>query len=478
MTSNAARLVVLGGGISGLAAAYEVRRRAGSAVDITIVEAGNQVGGKLALTEVGGVTLDAGAESLLARRPEGMALLHELGLDDDIVHPAVEGASLWLDGTLRPLPRSTVLGIPQDLHSLAASGVLSLQGLLRVPLDRVLPATPFDGDLDDVAIGPYVAARLGREVVDRLVEPLLGGVYAGHADDLSFAATLPQLARLAQIERSLLTAADQARRLAADSTVPVFASLRGGMGTLPGRLVAAAGATVRLRSTATSLRPLTDGGWAVEVSDGAGSHQLVADAVIVALPASAAASLVATVSPHASRGLDGIEYASVALATFVLPRAAVTEPLVGTGFLVPPSEDRVIKAATFASQKWGWLASNHPEQVVVRCSVGRFGESQHLDLDDDDLAWSAWGELAAATGLTDAPLATAVTRWDDALPQYRVGHLQRVTRIQEAIAEHTGLALCGAAFEGVGIPACIGSGQAAALQVSGALEQARGRMDA
>jgi oxygen-dependent protoporphyrinogen oxidase len=124
------------------------------------------------------------------------------------------------------------------------------------------------------------------------------------------------------------------------------------------------------------------------------------------------------------------------------------------------------------------LASTHPEQVVVRCSVGRFGESQHLDLDDDDLAWSAWGELAAATGLTDAPLATTVTRWDDALPQYRVGHLQRVTRIQEAIAEHAGLALCGAAYEGVGIPACIGSGQAAALQVSGALEQARGRMDA
>jgi len=470
-------LVVIGSGVAGLSAAYETRRRLGDAVTITVVEAGDRIGGKLALHQVGGVTVDAGAESLLARRPEGVALLDELGLSDHVVHPAVEGASLWLDGVLRPLPRATLLGIPQDLTALAASGVLSVQGLLRVPLDRVLPATRFDAETDDVAIGSYVAARLGREVVDRLVEPLLGGVYAGHADQLSFAATLPQLARLAQIERSLLTAAEQAKQLSGRQTGPVFASLRGGLGRLPAVLAEAAAAQVLLNTPASAVRRTSTGGWAVETRGASAARELLADAVVVATPAPAAAALLSTVSPRAAFDLGEIEYASVALATFVLPREAVTEPLVGTGFLVPPAEDRVIKAATFASQKWGWLTDDHPDQVVVRCSVGRFGETAHLDRDDDDLAWAAWGELAAATGLSDAPMATSVTRWDDALPQYRVGHLHRVARIQETVGEHRGLAVCGAAFEGVGIPACIGSGQAAALQVSSALQPEDGRMN-
>ncbi|MFZ0323015.1 MAG: protoporphyrinogen oxidase [Actinomycetes bacterium] len=476
MTSQAHQLIVVGAGISGLAAAYETRRRAGDTVGITIVDAADRVGGKLALTEVGGITVDSGAESLLARRPEGMALLSELGLEGEIVHPALEGASLWLDGVLRPLPKATLLGIPQDLHALATSGVLSVQALLRVPLDRVLPTTSFDATTDDVAIGFYVSQRLGRQVVDRLVEPLLGGVYAGHADELSFAATLPQLARLAQLDRSLLSAAQQVRHLGARQSGPVFASLHGGMGTLPARLVDAARADVRLRTSATAIRARSDGRWSVELCDVDGTREAVADAVIVAVPGPEAARLMREVSPRAARDLDAIEYASVALTTFVLPRASVVQPLVGTGFLVPPAERRVIKASTFASQKWGWIAAENPERVVVRCSVGRFGETEDLDRDDDDLAWSAWGELGAATGLSGAPEASVVTRWNHALPQYRVGHLQRVARLQEAVAEHSGLALCGAAYEGVGIPACIGSGQTAALQVASVLASAQDTM--
>ncbi|MDH4158974.1 MAG: protoporphyrinogen oxidase [Actinomycetota bacterium] len=459
MTTPSPRVVVVGGGISGLTAALAVSRGLPAAA-VTVVEASPSIGGKLVSAEVAGITVDAGAESVLARRPEALDLFGEVGLAEQVVYPGVSGAGILVDGTMRALPRRQLLGIPWDLRDLAASGVISSTGLLRIPLDHLLPRTPVG---EDISVGELVAARLGREVVDRLVEPLLGGVYAGHADELSLGATLPDVLARMRTDRSLLSAVAAVRVPPADDA-PVFASLRGGLGRLPAAVAAASGANVLL-GTPVERVDRVETGWLVS----AGPHRLPADAVILAAPAAAAATLLAPHAAVAASLLAQVDYASVALVTYVFPRSAFDRLPSGTGFLVPPHEERVVKAATYASLKWPWVASEHPDRVVLRASVGRHRDEVDLARDDDDLAWAALGELATVTGVRDAPLAQLVTRWDAALPQYAVGHPGRVATVREGVARFPTLAVCGAALDGVGIPACIASGRAAAAQVAEAL---------
>ena len=476
-------VVVVGAGVAGLSAAHGLRRSLGPAARITVFEASDRVGGKVASSEVGGLLVDDGAESLLARRPEALDLVHEIGLDDALESPATGGASVFLGGRLRRLPTHQLMGIPTDLREVAAGDILSVPALLRLPLDHVRPRTRIDAD---VSIGEYVTRRLGREVVDRLVEPLLGGVYAGHADDLSLDATLPQLGTAVRVQSSLLVAARDIQRLGAASASAPFVTLRGGMGQLPEAIVAATEATVRTRSRVTALRR-SPGGWQLTVGSGRSAEVVYADAVVVAAPAQPAAALLRHAVPAAAAELGRIDYASVALVTYLIPRASVRRLPPGSGFLVPPSESRVVKAATFSTAKWAWLASAARDQVVIRCSVGRFGETHDLERSDADLAWIAFQELEAAVGPLGEPTATRVTRWDEALPQYRVGHLATVARIRSAVSRHTGLAVCGAAYDGVGIPACISSADAAVITITRALAagrppssatRSRGRMDA
>ncbi len=494
MTTGAARphVVVVGGGISGLAAALAVIERSAGEVDVTVLEGAAAVGGKLLLTEVAGIAVDAGAESLLARRPEALALVHAAGLGDDVVHPAVAGAYVWSRGAMRPLPAGQLMGIPGDLRSLAASGVVSLPGLARIPLDHVLARTPVRGDLP---LGSFVAARLGREVVDRLVEPLLGGVYAGHADELSLDATLPQLAGAVRVERSLLRAVEQvlgsgSAGVAVSAagggiagptaeppglTRPVFAGIRGGLGRLPAAVAAAcagAGATIRVGAMVRELRR-SPGGWRVVLGPTRQPEQMFADAVVLAVPAPPASRLLQAVAPEASAELETVEYASVGLVTYAVPLDQVVGRLGGTGFLVPPVDGRVVKAATFSSQKWGWLAVTAGDLAVLRVSVGRHREVVDLQRDDDELAAMALADLSAALRVELRPVDRQVTRWGGALPQYTVGHPDRVARIRRSIAEHPGLAVCGAAYDGVGIPACAGSARTAADRVLASLAARR-----
>lgn len=456
MDMGTKHVVVVGGGISGLAAAWALRRSP-EAPRVTVVEGSARVGGKLMLGDTGGVVLDAGAESVLMRRPEAVDLIRAVGLGDQLVHPATQGAGVLVNGTMRPLPRHQLMGIPYDLRELAACGVLSTRALLRLPLDRVLPPTDVG---EDVSIGELVSHRLGHQVVDRLVEPLLGGVYAGHAHDLSLGATLPEVLHAVREEPSLLGAVGRLRSAAPPGDGPVFATVRGGLGRLPEAVARASGAEVLTGATAESLTRVGRR-WRVV----AGGRRLEADAVVLAVPAPAMADLLASVSAGAVAELATLRYASVALVTYVFPRVAFDRLPEGTGFLVPPAEDRVVKATTYSSLKWGWLVEDHPEVVVLRASVGRFGETHDLARDDDDLAWAALGEVAAVTDVRDAPLAHSVTRWDEALPQYAVGHPQRVERIRSSLARAPGLALCGAALDGVGIPACIASARTAADRV-------------
>ncbi|MEU6274131.1 protoporphyrinogen oxidase [Streptomyces populi] len=457
--TESGHVVVIGAGIAGLAAAH---RLLGRGARVTVVEASDRVGGKLLPGEIAGVRVDLGAESMLARRPEAVGLAGEVGLAGALRPPATATASIWTRGALRPMPKGHVMGVPGTAAALA--GVLSDEGLARIERDAELPRTEVG---DDVAVGEYVAARLGREVVDRLVEPLLGGVYAGDAYRISMRSAVPQLYQAARSHDSLTQAVReiQAKAAASGQTGPVFMGVEGGVGRLPlavARSVEARGGEVLTGTPVTELRRTAPAGWRVV----AGERVLHADAVVVAVPAPAAAELLAAESPAAAAELRTVEYASMALVTLAYRRTGLSLPE-GSGFLVPPVDGRTIKASTFASRKWGWIADEDPEVLVLRTSLGRYGETEILEHEDAHLVDVSRHDLCEATGLDAEPLETRVTRWDDGLPQYPVGHHARVARIREQVAELPGLVVCGAQYDGVGIPACIASAYAAVDQLGG-----------
>ncbi|ANW21801.1 protoporphyrinogen oxidase [Streptomyces clavuligerus] len=459
-------MVVVGGGISGLAAAH---RLVTAGVRVTLVEASERVGGKLHTGEIAGVPVDLGAESMLARRPEGIDLARAAGLGDRLRPPATATASIWTRGALRPMPQGHVMGVPATPDSLA--GLLSPEGVERIGRERDLPPAAVG---DDVAVGTYVAERLGREVVDRLVEPLLGGVYAGDAYRISLAAAVPQLFAAARGHGHLLDAVDAVRRetAARQADGPVFLGIDGGVGTLP--LAVAAAVRAHGGTLLTSTRALglarVPGGWRVRTEHGV----LEADGVVLAAPAWTTAELLAAESPVASAEIGRIEYASMALVTLAFRRSDTTGLPEGSGFLVPPVDGRTIKASTFSSRKWSWVDKGAPDLVLLRASIGRYGEEEQLERDDADLVRAALTDLGAATGLAARPLATEVTRWIGGLPQYPVGHRARVARVRAEVAKLPGLTVCGAAYDGVGIPACVADGRRAAEEILATPTLARG----
>ncbi|MFG2437164.1 protoporphyrinogen oxidase [Streptomyces sp. NPDC048508] len=461
--TGSGHVVVVGGGIAGLAAAH---RLLGRGFRVTVLEASDRLGGKLLTGEIAGARVDLGAESMLARRPEALALARETGLGDLLQPPATASASLWNRGVLRPMPKGHVMGVPGTASALA--DVLSQEGLRRVERDADLPRTEVG---DDIAVGAYVAARMGREVVDRLVEPLLGGVYAGDAYRISLRLAVPQLYAAARTHTSLAEAVReiQAKAAAAQQTGPVFMGIDGGVGRLPlavAESVTARGGEILTGTPVTELRRTGPAGSASDERRGsawrilAGGRVLHADAVVLAVPAPAAAALLRAEAPAAATELAAVEYASMALVTLAYRSADAALPE-GSGFLVPPVDGHTIKASTFASRKWGWIAERNPDLTVLRTSVGRYGETEVLGRPDDDLVRVSRHDLREATGLDAEPVETRVTRWDDGLPQYPVGHHARVARVREHVGRLPGLAVCGAAYDGVGIPACIASAYAA-----------------
>ncbi|MEV7006284.1 protoporphyrinogen oxidase [Streptosporangium sp. NPDC051022] len=460
MEGNRCHVVVVGGGIAGLAAAWYLRQ-GDEEIRVTVLDGARRIGGKLHASEVAGIPVDAGAEAMLARRPEGKELARMVGLGDELSDPGTTQAAVLSRGALRPMPRGQVLGVPSDLGALARSGILSPGGLVRVPLDQILPATLVT---TDVSVAAYIRARMGEEVVERLVEPMLGGVYAGRADRLSLEATMPRIAAAARSERSLLTAARQIAAEPAKEAGPVFTTLRRGMGSLPEAVAAASGAEIRTGVTVRELAR-TETGWRLVTGSVPDPEIVEADAVILAVPAPAASRLLAGEVPGAASELARIEYASMAIVTLAYPRRAFPEPPTGSGYLVPPVEGRPVKAATFSSVKWPHLAEADPDLIVLRCSIGRLGEEALLQRADAELVELAAAEMAEVMGVRGAPVDSRVTRWGGSLPQYDVGHLDRVARVRSAVAGQPGLAVCGAAYDGVGIPACVSTARTAAARI-------------
>ncbi|MFY1633079.1 protoporphyrinogen oxidase [Solwaraspora sp. WMMB335] len=470
------RVAVVGGGIAGLAAALRLRDRAPAGTEIVLLEQSTRLGGKLRTGEFAGLPVERGAEAFLTRDPAGgdsaaLALTRRVGLAGELVHPAVGLAGLARDGRLVPMPGGTLIGVPAEPASVA--------GLARVVAGRdVDDGRPLLGPGTDVAVGELVRRRYGDEVVEQLVDPMLGGVYAGRADTLSLATTIPALATAARTEHTLAAAVRVAlaTRPPADGT-PVFTSLAGGLGSLVGAvrdaLLASGGpVTVEVRTNAAvrELAPLADG-WRLVTGPTPTAEHVDVDAVVLAVPARPAARLLSGVAPAVAGHVGALDYASVALISLALPAPALPEL---SGFLVPATEGTLTKAATFFSTKWAHLRA--PDKlVVVRVSVGRYGDEQLLQRDDEDLTAAAHAELARLTGVElAAPVQAQVQRWGGSLPQYRPGHGDRVTSARAGLrsAGHR-LALAGAAYDGIGIPVCVRSGEDAADQILTNLQEVR-----
>ena len=465
-------VAVVGGGIAGLAAAWELVGKA-ERVRVVVLEASAHVGGKIQAADVGGITVDTGPDAFLARRPEAPALCREIGIADELVAPGSSRAFVFSRGRLRPLPEGLALGIPTRLLPVVRSGILSPAGLARASVDLLgVAGRRVDAD-GDRAIGDLVTHRLGHEVVDRFVDPLIGGIHAGPVSAMSAAALYPPLLEASAKRGSLLRNLRAAVPAADPAAVPapVFLAPRGGVHRVVDALVGeleARGVELRTSTPVTTVERTPgarDGSrraWTLR----AGRDELEADGVVLAVPAGPAAELLAPLDGAGGAALARIGYATVTVVTLVLPASSPTRLLDGTGFLVPAVEGWLTTACTWMSTKWPHLA--RPGEVVVRASVGRFGDERALAMTDDELTDAVVGELRPVLGLREGPSATLVTRWPGAFPQYAPGHLERVEAIDAGVRALGTIAVAGAAYRGVGIPACIAGGRSAARHVIGA----------
>jgi protoporphyrinogen/coproporphyrinogen III oxidase len=449
---HAGRVLVIGGGITGLAAAHALAT-ADPAAEITLLEADTRLGGKILTTPFAGLpAVDAGPDAFLARVREAVALARTLGFDDtELISPATGQASVWWDGRMHPLPEGLVLGVPTGVAALARSRLLSIGGKARAAAEPLLPRRPVDDDL-----GRAIRSRFGGQILERLVGPLVGGINAGDPDRMSLAVVAPQLADAVARHRSLLFGLRPSRRTT--TAGPVFLAPRAGMGALVDRLadaLASRGVDVRMGTAASPIEP--DGpGWRC--------GQFAADTVVVAVPAVPAAALLTPVAPEIAADLRHFEAVSVAMLTLAFDETTVPR-FDGSGYLVPRHAQRTVTACSWASTKWPhW---HRPGQVILRASVGRAGDEHTCDLDDEALLAGVLADLRTHVGLRGEPTHVRITRWPDSMPQYAPGHLGRVADIEARLTRTApGIHLAGAAYRGIGIPACIRAGQAVARRAA------------
>ncbi|WP_459547086.1 protoporphyrinogen oxidase [Nocardia sp. X0981] len=445
------RIAVVGGGISGLVAAYRLRRSLGDSAAITVVEGRDRVGGVLRTGEIAGDPVDLGAEAFVGRRPEVPALLRELGIADQLVHPAGLRPLIWADGRTHPLPERTLMGIPSDPDTVA--GLVDERTLTRIATEHTRPLSWRPGT--DTDVFTLVADRFGAQTVARSVDPLLGGVYAGSARSIGVRAALPTLAAALDQGAPSLTAAVSAA-LPPPSDAPVFGALRDGYGALL-RALADGTAATTVRNTAVTGLYRKPGGWRV---DPIGDF----DAVILATPAPVTARLLTGIAPAAAHAAAAIELSSSALVALELPGDTALPP--NSGILVATGEALRAKAFTLSSRKWPHLALR--ETALVRASFGRFGDDSALSLSDAELIRAATADLATVTGVPIEPRSAVVQRWPGGLAQYAPGHTERVAELESALAGFADLAVAGAYLHGVGVPACVAAATAAAGRIAGA----------
>ena len=472
------KLIVVGGGVTGLAAAHravELARERAIALDLTLFEARPRLGGTIGTERADGFLVEVGPDSFLSEKPWALALCRRLGVEDRLVRTddRFRKVFVWRAGRLHPLPDGFQLLAPTKLGPFVTSGLFSWPGKLRMALDLILPR----GVSDDESLGAFVRRRLGREALERVAQPLVAGIYTADPDDLSLAATMPRFRELERRDRSVILGLWRAaRRAPLDGTSgarwSLFVTFQNGMEELVTTLAS------RLPPGATLLKQRVDeierrgGRWRVVSAEGS---LIEADRVIVAVAAHISGRLLRYVDPALATLLGEIPYASSATVTLGYRRTDVPHPVDGFGFVVPRTEHRVLLACTFSSVKYPGRA---PEgHVLLRCFVGGALNEGVLELDDATLVARAREELRQALGVTAEPVLTRVSRWAKAMPQYHVGHGERVEAIERCAAALPGLHLAGGAYRGVGIADCIRSGEAAAERALGGESVVSDRFD-
>lgn len=446
--------VIVGGGIAGLATAYELARRG---VRFRLFERADRVGGVILTERVGDFTFDAGPDALLVQKPAGVALCHELGLGPRLFPTSLPRAAFILrGGHLHPLPEGSVLGIPRNVGALAATRLFSIAGKARMAAELLVP--PLRNGGGDESIASFIGRRFGSEAVTYLAEPLLAGIHAGDVRRLSMRALFPRFLEAERQHGSVLRAFRQIRQ--PKSSTGAFMSLPEGLAEIVEALtrVLPSGAVVLRAPVCEVARP---GDYEVRLESG---EAVSARAVVLAAPAFVAGSLVARLDADLARLCGAIPYASSATVTVAYPRAAVAHPLLGSGFVVPRVEKTTIMAGSWISSKWRQRA---PEgSVLLRAFVGGARDPAAVARGDEDVTAAALAEMGHLLGVRGEPLFTRLHRWERANAQHEVGHLDVVGGIDRRLARLPGLFVTGSGFRGVGVPDCIADGRATGRQVA------------
>jgi oxygen-dependent protoporphyrinogen oxidase len=460
-------IVVIGAGITGLTAAYRLLKNASAAdylgppITVTIVESSATVGGKIRTSPFGGISaIDEGPDAYLARVPQAVALARELQLGDDITHPTAGHAAV-MHKKLHPIPEGLMLGVPTGVMSLARSDLMTWRGKIRAGLEPILPSS---GDHKD-SIGNLIRQRFGKQVQQLLVDPLVGSIYATDTNNFSLA-MVPQLAALATGRSVLLTARKQMKNTP-KSTAPIFETPRGGLGTLTQALNDAIVARDGHILTSTTVHSISraNKGYVVDIA-GETSSSIHADCVIVASPARASASLLKPISEDVAVLMSSAEHSSVVMATIKTVETDLPKLAGLSGYLVAkPDQDRVT-AASFGSNKWShWKPSDG--SMILRVSLGRDGAPTHdliHEWNDERIVRQVIDEVSRHTQTSITPDSFRVTRWPDAFPQYRPGHMDYVEAVESSLLRQApGIFVAGASWRGIGIPACVAQAEKTAL---------------
>ena len=446
------RTVVVGGGLTGLSAAFELSSHG---ADVILLEASDRLGGYVGSSAVGGIVVDSGADGFLARKPEAAELCRSLGLGDQLVSPVTAKAYIWATDKLRPIPAPSVLGVPLDPDKVAASGIVSTAGVDDLRAGLGAPHEPLERD---ATVGDVLRPRIGNEVFDRMVDPLLGGINAGSADAMSIAANAEQLFDAARIGGTLSRALETIATESAKLSGPVFQGVRGGLGRLVDSLADRLVENVELATPATGIAR-NSSGWSVATADGV----INAPRVILATQASTTAALIEPHCPDAASTIAAIAYSDVAMVTFVVPRDQIENPMDGSGFLVPRDQGLVMTACSWSSSKWQHY--HHDDIAILRVSAGRSDDRRWLDMSSSELVEVLTAELGTTIGMEGSvhDASVRVSQMRGSLPQYTPGHLDRIDEVDAVLAaDAPGLLATGAAFRGLGLPACVRQGREAA----------------
>lgn len=459
MNEEKKKVVIIGGGITGLSAAYYLQKEIEAnklPISITLVESTSRLGGKVQTASKDGYVIEKGPDSILARKESASRLIRELGLEKKLVRNTSGTSFILLKGKLYSIPEGAVMGIPTKLSPFVTTGLFSPIGKVRAAADLILPASKEKGDQ---SVGSFFRRRFGGEVVENLIEPLLSGIYAGDIDQLSLQATFPQFQKVEQKHRSLILGMKQTMPPTPKKKVGLFQTLTTGLQMMIDTLEEKLHDAKILRTIKVLNIDKTEKGYCLKLSNG---ESIKSDSVIVTTPHSVTASMFASL-PF-MQDLDEMPSTSVATVALGFDESAIQEKMPGTGFVVSRNSDFSITACTWTHRKWPHTAPKG--KVLLRCYVGRVGEEAIVEQSDTVIKRVVMDDLKKIMDITQEPDFALITRWKKAMPQYNVGHKDRIKAVKDSLCKQMpGVFLAGSSYEGLGVPDCIDQGEAAAKSV-------------